>query len=65
MSGNDYVKFMTQEIVKYMDMPQDEKKKRKEIKKTHREPITNHMFGVIPFALKFLFKRKNTKQENS
>ncbi|KGX85003.1 YqzE family protein [Pontibacillus marinus] len=61
MSGNDYVKFMTQEIVRYMDLPQEEKKKRKEEKKHQKTPISNQMFGVLPFALKFFFKRDKNK----
>ncbi|KGP91944.1 hypothetical protein N780_16495 [Pontibacillus chungwhensis BH030062] len=56
MSGNDYVKFMTQEIVKYMDLPEDERKKRKEQKK-QQEAISSRWFGMLPFALKFMFKK--------
>lgn len=61
MSGNDYVKFMTQEIVKYMDLPQEEKKKRKKERKHHKQPISNQMFGVLPVAMKFFFKRNKNK----
>ncbi|KGP72948.1 YqzE family protein [Pontibacillus yanchengensis] len=61
MSGNDYVKFMTQELVKYMDMPHEEKQKRKEDKKLHRKPASTQMFGVLPFAIKFLFRRNKGK----
>ncbi|MFC0522634.1 YqzE family protein [Pontibacillus salicampi] len=58
MSTNDYVKFMTQEIVRYMDMPQDEKKERKRTKQEYKEPVSYKMFGMLPFALKTLFKKR-------
>ncbi|MCD5323545.1 MULTISPECIES: YqzE family protein [Pontibacillus] len=58
MSGNDYVKFMTQEIVKYMDLPEEERKKRKEQKKQQEAALSSKWFGVLPFALKFMFNKK-------
>lgn len=61
MSGNDYVKFMTEEIVRYMNLPQEEKKKRKEEKKQSKESRSNHWFGVIPFAVKLLIKQRKRK----
>ncbi|WP_226035035.1 YqzE family protein [Aquibacillus saliphilus] len=59
MSGNDYVKFMTQEIVKYMDTPQDERKKRKNKQRMSKENnISGRWFGLLPFAFKLLVKKK-------
>nr|WP_204497134.1 YqzE family protein [Aquibacillus albus] len=59
MSGNDYVKFMTQEIVKYMNMPQEEKKKRKENRSNNKtDNISGRWFGLLPFALKLLIQKK-------
>ncbi|MDL4841562.1 YqzE family protein [Aquibacillus rhizosphaerae] len=60
MSGNDYMKFMTQEIVKYMDMPQEEKKKRKQEKhfRKKQESMSSRWFGLLPFAFKLLVKKK-------
>ncbi|MCT2537544.1 YqzE family protein [Aquibacillus koreensis] len=60
MSGNDYMKFMTQEIVKYMDMPQEERKKRRQENKSQRkqDTLSNRWFGLLPFAFKLLVKKK-------
>ncbi|MDC3413407.1 YqzE family protein [Aquibacillus sp. 3ASR75-11] len=57
MSGNDYVKFMTQEIVKYMELPQDERRKRKKSKKK-QSSFSSKWFGLLPFAFKLLVKKK-------
>ncbi|KGX90881.1 hypothetical protein N781_05805 [Pontibacillus halophilus JSM 076056 = DSM 19796] len=61
MSGNDYVKFMTEELVRYMDMPQEERERRKEMRKTTRQSTENELFGVLPFAIKFLFRTRRKK----
>ncbi|MBD1378830.1 YqzE family protein [Metabacillus arenae] len=58
MSTNDYVKYLTQQIVKYLDTPQEEKKQRKERKKIERSPIATRWFGIIPFALQLLIKKR-------
>lgn len=58
MSGNDYVKFMTQEIVRYMDTPQEERKKQKETKKASKSDLSSRWFGVLPFAFRLLLKKR-------
>ncbi|ASA95487.1 MULTISPECIES: YqzE family protein [Anoxybacillus] len=62
MAGNDYVKFMTEQVVKYLDQPRDERKKqrqqKKEFKKQQKQPFLYRWFGVIPYAVILLFKRK-------
>ncbi|AGK54878.1 YqzE family protein [Bacillus sp. 1NLA3E] len=59
MKSNDYVKYITQTFVKYIDQPKDERKKHKYQKKDVKEPFLFHWFGVIPFLLISLFKRKH------
>ncbi|WP_226582981.1 YqzE family protein [Halobacillus litoralis] len=55
MNQNDYVKFLTEEMVKYMQMSKEEKKQRKELKPSKK--TSSYWFGMIPLALK-MFKRK-------
>ncbi|KAB8128450.1 YqzE family protein [Gracilibacillus oryzae] len=59
MANDDYVKYVTQRIVKYMDTPKNERRKdHKEIKK-EEQFYSNRWFGVLPFAFRlFLQKRK-------
>jgi hypothetical protein len=58
MKTNDYVKYITQTFVKYIDQPKDERKKQRHEKKEAKEPFLYHWFGLIPYALISLFKRK-------
>ncbi|KIQ95619.1 hypothetical protein LH47_00254 [Anoxybacillus thermarum] len=62
MAGNDYVKFMTEQVVKYLDQPKDERKRqkqeKKQLKKQQKQPFLYRWFGVIPYAIMLLFKRK-------
>ncbi|MFD1018728.1 YqzE family protein [Thalassobacillus hwangdonensis] len=58
MSGNDYVKFVTQELVRYMDMTKEEKTQRKHSRKNDKiSKRSTRMFGIIPMALKLLWKK--------
>ncbi|MFS0879310.1 YqzE family protein [Bacillus sp. 7586-K] len=65
MSTNDYVKYLTQQIVKFMDTPKETRKQQREEKKlgeTSSTFYTNRWFGVLPFSIKlFVKKRKNNE----
>lgn len=61
MSVNDYVKFMTQEIVQYMDKPKDDRKKQRQQKKQERQPFAVRWFGVLPYALIMMKSRQKNK----
>lgn len=58
MKTNDYVKYITQTFVKYIDQPKDARKKLKDERKVLKEPFLLRWFGVIPYLLIGLFKRK-------
>lgn len=58
---NDYVKFMTQEIVQYMDKPKDDRKKQRQQKKRERQPFAVRWFGVLPYALIMMKRRQKNK----
>ncbi|MDQ0218338.1 YqzE family protein [Peribacillus cavernae] len=58
MSTNDYIKFLTQQFVKYMDVPKNERKLRRENRKKLKKPFVSNWFGVLPFAIMMLFKRR-------
>ncbi|WP_084157529.1 YqzE family protein [Oceanobacillus manasiensis] len=57
MSGNDYLKFVTEQVVAYIDLPPEERKKRKKQEKTPNQLYSSRWLGVLPFALK-TFMRK-------
>ncbi len=58
LANNDYVKYMTQRIVKYMDTPKDERKKLKEARKQQEIAYSNKWFGVLPFAFRLLIQKR-------
>ena len=63
MSTNDYVKYVTQQIVKYMDTPRETRKQLREERKQEEIPTpyyTNRWLGVLPFSIK-LFMKKTKK----
>ncbi|PLR68111.1 MULTISPECIES: YqzE family protein [Bacillaceae] len=58
MSTNDYVKYMTQQLVRYMDTPKEERKVKKTNRKKERQPLFSRWFGVLPFAVMLLMKKR-------
>ncbi|WP_404453404.1 YqzE family protein [Oceanobacillus kapialis] len=57
MSGNDYLKFMTEQVVSYIDLPAEERKKRKKKEKSSKPAYSSRWLGVLPFALKVFFRK--------
>lgn len=57
LKGNDYLKFVTEQVVSYLDLPAEERQKRKSNRKNISSGFSNHWFGVLPFALKSLRKK--------
>lgn len=55
MSGNDYLKFLVEELTTYMNKPSKNKKTLK------RKPSLSmdQLFGIIPFALKTFFTKNS------
>jgi hypothetical protein len=58
MASNDYVKFVTQQIISYMDQPKEQRRELKQKKKEERPPLSTHLFGMVPTAISMLFKKK-------
>ncbi|UQZ76874.1 YqzE family protein [Niallia circulans] len=62
MNTNDYVKYLTQTFVQYMDQPKEERKKLKAERKGLKEPFMLRWFGILPYLILFSFKRRNLKK---
>lgn len=58
MKTNDYVKYVTETVVKYIDQPKDERKKLKMEKKGIQEPFWYRWFGVLPYMFMGRVKKK-------
>ncbi|MEM5592314.1 YqzE family protein [Niallia circulans] len=62
MNTNDYVKYLTQTFVQYMDQPKEERKKLRAERKGLKEPFILRWFGILPYLILFSFKRRNVKR---
>lgn len=60
MNRNDYVKYLTEEMVKYMHLSKQEKEQRKAAKPSKKS--SSYWFGMIPVALKMFKKKMKTNQ---
>lgn len=61
MKTNDYVKYMIQTFVKYMDQPKSERKKLKLERKEARAAFWYRWFGIVPYVL-YTEVKKRKKQ---
>ena len=55
ISGLDYLKYVTEQVTTYVDLPKEMKKKKADKKPTPY--YSNHWFGILPFSLKSYFKK--------
>lgn len=63
LSSSDYVKFVTEQFVKFVDTSKEERIDKKRKKKSEQDPVLTRMFGVLPLALMLIVnnKRKENK----
>ncbi|OIJ20281.1 YqzE family protein [Anaerobacillus alkalidiazotrophicus] len=63
MKTNDYIKYVTQQFVSYVDTSSEERKAQKVERKANKLPFTYRWFGLIPFAIiqAFNVNRKKSK----
>lgn len=65
MKTNEYVKYVTQQIVTYVDTPTEQKKQTKQEKKDTRLPFMYRMFGLLPLALTVAIKKNEKKRKGN
>lgn len=58
MKTNDYVKYVTETLVQYMEQPRAKRKLRRQDKKQLQQPFINKWFGILPYAIFYFFKKK-------
>lgn len=61
MKTNDYVKYMTQTIVKYADQPRDERKRLRKERKEAKASFWYRWFGILPYIVYSELKRIRRK----
>jgi protein-arginine kinase len=61
MKTNDYVKYLTQTVVQYIDQPKDERKKLRQEKRDRKADFLYRWFGIVPYAM--MLKMREKKEE--
>ncbi|RYL90434.1 YqzE family protein [Sporolactobacillus sp. THM19-2] len=51
MKPEEYVKFLTEQFVRYMERPRAERKQTRQEHREQRLPVRNQLFGQIPNAI--------------
>lgn len=50
-SSNDLIKYFTEQIVRYLDTPKENRPKKE------KESLSYHWFGLIPLSLSMIFQK--------
>ena len=65
LKTNDYVKYMTQQFMNYIDQPKEKRDMIKLEKEETKESLSKNMFGMLPLSIALYMKkiqsRKNKK----
>ncbi|MCP1125143.1 YqzE family protein [Bacillus sp. AFS018417] len=65
MSTNDYIRYMTQQFVSYMDAPKADRKQKRQQRREEREPFLNRWFGMLPLSAALFYRQVKKKREKS
>ena len=57
ISGNDYIKFLTQQVTSYIDLNPQERKQKRINRKESRSHFLERWLGVLPLMLKIHLKK--------
>jgi hypothetical protein len=56
MKSDDYVKYLTEQFVHYMNQPKDFRKQARAEKKQYKGLIRNELFGLLPDAISYTLR---------
>lgn len=60
MKSDEYVKYLTEQLVRYMETPREQRKKSRMEHKAVRPALRNQLFGQVPDAIENYIKRLST-----
>lgn len=63
MKTNDYVKYLTQTVVQYIDQPKGERQKLRQEKKDRKAEFLYRWFGIVPYAMMLKIREKEKKNK--
>ncbi|MGA8941898.1 MAG: YqzE family protein [Thermoactinomyces sp.] len=62
MSFEEWITYMLQRFVRYVETPRSERKK---LKQSRKEPWSIRWFGLVPFSMKMAFSRQRRLHSRS
>jgi hypothetical protein len=65
MSTNDYIRYVTQQFVSYMDAPKADRKQKRQQRREEREPFLNRWFGMLPLSAAVFYRQVKKKRKKS
>ena len=57
VKGQEFVKYVTEKVVHYIDTPSDQRREKRALRKQSSEPWQTRWFGMIPMALSMLVEQ--------
>ncbi|QYR23550.1 YqzE family protein [Paenibacillus sp. sptzw28] len=60
--GDEWVKYMTERFVNFMEMPQEVRKQKRETAKAAKEPWLTRWFGIAPFGVALWWRTRGRRQ---
>lgn len=61
---DEYIKYLTQKVVSYMDLPAEVRKEQRNLYKSMREPWHVRWFGMVPLSFIIWWKNRKRKKEH-
>ncbi|PGS48925.1 YqzE family protein [Bacillus sp. AFS041924] len=63
MKTNDYVKYMTEQFINYIDRPKEKRDSIKQEKEELKAPLSTSMFGMLPLSIALYMKKISNRKE--
>lgn len=57
MTTNNYLRFLTEELMKYFNQPKEERKMKRKTRGSKSSYYFNRWFGIIPFSFRLFIKK--------
>ncbi|QKE71535.1 YqzE family protein [Arthrobacter citreus] len=63
MKTNDYVKYMTEQFINYIDQPKEKRDSMKQEREDLKTPFSTNMFGMLPLSIALYMKKISNRKE--
>ncbi|GAA3400432.1 YqzE family protein [Paenibacillus hodogayensis] len=60
----DYIKYLTEKVVAYMDLPPEVRKEQRSLHRSVRDPWHVRWFGLVPLSVAMWWRQRKRKKEH-